>query len=158
MHKFMALALSGLVLAGCGTVTRGTSENVEVYYDPPKTRVTTNIGSICDISPCSLKVSRKKDFVVKAELAGYKPQTVEVKSKTAPGGAAGLAGNVLVGGVIGAGVDLASGAMLSHYPNPVVIEMEPVNPGNPATPRGDLSDIKKKLADKEKARQAAMTR
>ena len=55
-------------------------------------------------------------------------------------------------------MDLASGATLSHYPNPVLIEMVPVNPGNPATPRGDLSAIKKKLADKEKARQAAMNR
>ena len=85
MHKFIALALSGLVLAACGTVTRGTSENVEVYYDPPKTKVTTNIGYTCDTSPCSLKVSRKKEFTVKAELAGYKPKSVAVTTKDGAG-------------------------------------------------------------------------
>lgn len=37
--------------------------------------------------------------------------------------ATGIAGNVLVGGLIGAGVDVASGAMLDLTPNPIVVKM-----------------------------------
>ena len=40
-------------------------------------------------------------------------------------GAAGMAGNVIVGGVIGVGVDAVSGATLDHYPNPVIFKLEP---------------------------------
>jgi hypothetical protein len=48
--------------------------------------------------------------------------------------AGGFAGNVIIGGVIGMGVDAVSGATLDHYPNPATIVLEPVDPENPATP------------------------
>ena len=35
-----------------------------------------------------------------------------------------MAGNVIVGGLIGAIVDGSTGAMNSHYPNPLVIPLE----------------------------------
>ena len=37
-----------------------------------------------------------------------------------------MAGNVLLGGVIGAGIDVASGAMLNLVPNPLVVTLEPM--------------------------------
>ncbi|WP_210247459.1 hypothetical protein [Neoaquamicrobium microcysteis] len=43
------------------------------------------------------------------------------------GGAAGLAGNILIGGVIGAGVDVATGATLDHHPNPANIYLVPLD-------------------------------
>jgi len=42
-------------------------------------------------------------------------------------GAAGLARNILVGGVIGVGVDAVTGATLDHFPNPAVITLVPVD-------------------------------
>ncbi|MFC5385149.1 hypothetical protein ACFPLB_04115 [Aquamicrobium segne] len=57
-------------------------------------------------------------------------------------GAAGLAGNVLIGGLIGVGVDAATGATLDHYPNPAHILLVPVesdaqstNIGKPPRPK-----------------------
>jgi len=38
-----------------------------------------------------------------------------------------MAGNVLLGGVIGAGVDAGTGAMHSHKPNPLVVELTPID-------------------------------
>jgi hypothetical protein len=35
-----------------------------------------------------------------------------------------MAGNVLLGGIIGAGVDVATGAMLDLVPNPLVVKLE----------------------------------
>jgi hypothetical protein len=77
-----------------------------------------------------VKVSRKKTFTVHAAKEGYKPGQVFVDTKMSGKGAAGLAGNLLVGGVIGVGVDAVSGATLDHDPNPVTIRLVPVeDPG-----------------------------
>jgi hypothetical protein len=63
---------------------------------------------------------------------GFEPQTVFVGTRVAGAGAAGFAGNVLVGGVVGMGVDAASGATLEHFPNPVAVVLRPIA----ATPAG----------------------
>ena len=65
--------------------------------------------------------------MVRAEKEGYKPGQVFVDTKVSGGGAAGLAGNLLIGGVVGVGVDAISGATLDHTPNPVNITLVPVD-------------------------------
>ena len=77
-------------------------------------------------SPCSLKVKRRGDFVVTIEKAGYETVSASITSSVDTGGAVGMAGNVLLGGIIGAGVDAGTGAMHSHKPNPLVVRMEPI--------------------------------
>ena len=57
---------------------------------------------------------------------GYKPQEVPVKTQIAGAGAAGFAGNILLGGVVGMGVDAATGSTLEHVPNPVHVALEPI--------------------------------
>src|SRR5207253_1980159 len=59
---------------------------------------------------------------------GYKPAQVTVTHKVAGAGAAGVAGNVLVGGLIGIGVDTYTGAAMDLVPNPVQLSLEPVDP------------------------------
>jgi hypothetical protein len=157
MKHVLLLAALVPALAGCASVTRGFNDTVEIYYDPPQTKVSTNLGHVCTSSPCSLEIPRKKSFTVTAELDGYAPQTVQVESKLAPGGVAGMAGNVLVGGVIGVGIDAATGATLEHFPNPVLVEMMPTDPDNAETPKGDLSEIKNRLAEEERKRQKVLT-
>jgi hypothetical protein len=49
---------------------------------------------------------------------------MNVTHRTASSGAAGIAGNVLVGGIIGLGVDAATGARQDLVPNPVVLALE----------------------------------
>ena len=88
----------------------------------------------CKVGPCKVKVSRKTEFTAFAEKAGYQPGSLLIKTQVGGGGAAGLAGNILVGGVIGVGVDAATGASLDHYPNPATIVLLPIDPANPATP------------------------
>ena len=39
-------------------------------------------------------------------------------------GGAGFLGNAIVGGIIGAGVDISSGAMLDFAPNPLDVTLE----------------------------------
>lgn len=129
MLKYVTAALAALMLSGCASVTRGTTEPVVINYTPANAKVTTSLGQGCSASPCTLIVKRKDKFTVTASAPGYTPKTVAVLTKVQGGGAAGLAGNVIIGGIVGVGVDAATGAALDHYPNPVNIELQKVGAG-----------------------------
>ncbi len=145
-------------LPACASVTRGTTETVTVYASPEGADIATSIGLNCSASPCLLEVSRKKEFTVTVTKEGYEEQTVHVSTVVAPGGVAGLAGNVLVGGVVGVGIDAVSGATLDHIPNPVLVELVPLNPKDPETPKGDLSSVRDKIMQKQREQDAAAMR
>ncbi len=132
--KIRVLAASALLLAGCATVTRGTTNIVQVASNPPGATITISTGEPCGVAPCNVEVSRKAEFTVTAELAGYETASVDVRSVLGAAGVGATAGNVLLGGVVGAVVDGASGATLTHKPNPVIVTLQPIDPANPDTP------------------------
>lgn len=129
---YIALAAS-LGFAGCASVTRGTSEKVVVTSDPADANIRTSLGHSCPQSPCTVEVSRKVEFTAYAEKNGYKPGSHFIRTKLAGNGAAGLAGNILLGGIVGMGVDAATGATLDHYPNPAHIYLAPRNSAKEST-------------------------
>lgn len=124
----VAVVLSaGASLAACATVTRGSKDAWVVNSEPSGAKVETSNGHQCPATPCAIKMSRKAEFTATITKAGYKPATVNVTHKTANAGAAGVAGNVLLGGVIGLGVDMATGASQDLVPNPVTVKLEPMD-------------------------------
>lgn len=125
LSRVFALACAMSSLAACATVTRGSNDAWVVDSDPSGARVETSNGHMCVATPCAIKMSRKSEFTATISKPGYKPATVQVTHKTANAGAAGVAGNVLVGGVIGIGVDMISGASQDLTPNPVKVTLEP---------------------------------
>ena len=130
MRRVLALAVLcalGSGLGGCASVTRGWNEQIQISSEPQGAEVRTSMSQAC-VTPCTLQVGRKDEFSVNFSKPGYQPQTVMVTTRLAGGGAAGFAGNVLVGGIIGMGVDAASGATLEHYPNPVLAVLQPAAP------------------------------
>lgn len=128
------------LLSGCATITRGTSESFVIETDPPGAAATLTNGMSCT-TPCSLKVKRRGDFVVTLEREGYEPVTATVTSSVDGGGAAGMAGNVILGGLIGAGVDAGSGAMHSHKPNPLTVSMVKAGEGSASADVESAADI-----------------
>jgi hypothetical protein len=76
-------------------------------------------------TPCTINVSRKDEFTVHYEKDGYEPRDVDVKTQIAATGAAGFAGNIILGGVVGMGADAVTGATLEHVPNPVEVDLQP---------------------------------
>jgi hypothetical protein len=125
----IVVALAALC-GGCATVTRGMNDEVQILSDPAGADVRVSTGQTC-ITPCTLKFGRKDEFTVTASKPGYHTSEMAVSTRIAGAGAAGFAGNVLIGGVIGMGVDAASGATLEHYPNPVMMKMAPLRRGEP---------------------------
>ncbi len=134
MGKFklgkVALSLSAVAfLASCATVTRGTKEALVIETEPSGAKVTLEVegegGARFCTTPCSVKLPRKYNVKVKIEKEGYKPIETTVVSAVCGAGAAGMAGNVIVGGIIGAGVDVATGATKCFKPNPLKVKLEP---------------------------------
>lgn len=121
--KLGGLAAVCLLLPACATVTRGTKETFHIKTTPNEAQVALSTGQTC-VSPCKLKLKRKESFTVTAKKDGYKEAKAEVRSEIHGGGVAGVAGNVLLGGIIGAAVDGSNGAMRDLTPNPLELTLE----------------------------------
>ena len=134
IHRILMVALTvgTLALTGCATITRGTTEVLVVNTDPPGAQVQISDGHACT-SPCSVELKRKHDYHVKIAKAGYEPVETDVMSQIVGAGAAGMAGNVLVGGLIGVGVDAYTGATKGLKPNPLTVNLLP-SAGSQAPP------------------------
>lgn len=124
MLKSIFVIAAALSLAGCATITRGSNDTLVVNSTPTGAQVKMSDGQTCNNTPCTFKASRKSELNVLITKEGCKPQQVRVSNKVAGGGSAAMAGNVLVGGIIGAGVDASTGAMLDLVPNPVEVTLE----------------------------------
>jgi hypothetical protein len=135
--KCLATAGACLLLAGCATITRGTTDTWTVNTTPVGAAVKTSNMFSCEQTPCTFKISRKAEFNVTITKTGYKEWTGRVTHHIATSGGAAMAGNVLLGGVIGAVADASSGAMNDLVPNPlnVTLEKDDARPaGQPAQP------------------------
>lgn len=124
LARLIAVLCAGSSLAACATVTRGSEDAWVVNSEPSGAKVETTNGHQCPATPCAIKMKRKSEFTATLTKPGFKPATVQVTHKTAGAGAAGVAGNVIVGGIIGIGVDMYTGASQDLVPNPVMIKLE----------------------------------
>jgi hypothetical protein len=129
MRSIGIVALS-VMLGGCASVTRGTTENISISSTPSGVEAVVNgmeVPTTCT-TPCAVVVKRNADISIAFQKEGYEPQIVPLSRDIQTGGAAGFAGNLLLGGVVGMGVDAATGAATDHKPNPVIVTMQPSAP------------------------------
>lgn len=124
--RILLAAAVAAALGGCATVTRGTTDQITISSEPAGAEARSSLGHACTSTPCTWEVSRKSEFVVSFSKPGYEDTQVPVQTRIAGAGAAGFAGNVLIGGLIGMGVDAATGSTLEHYPNPVMASLAPL--------------------------------
>jgi hypothetical protein len=132
MRSFVLWLGAAMMLGGCSTVVKGTSQQIAVTTPGVQ-------GAMCELSspaigtqtvqaPATVTLKKSRHNVAVrcvaqcyAEGIGIIPSHTEVMT----------AGNVLVGGVIGLGVDAASGAMNTYEPS-VAVNMSPIpNCGQP---------------------------
>lgn len=132
------LVLSGLlVLGGCASIVDGSSESLSVKATSAAADVagaqctlSNNKGTWYVTTPGTVTVHRSyNDMNVKCAKPGYVSNAIAVSSSTR-----GMAfGNILFGGLIGAGVDMSTGAAYV-YPNPITIPLQP----SPAAQNGSI--------------------
>jgi hypothetical protein len=123
--RLFALGCAALSLPACATVTRGTTQQFTVESSPPGASVETSNGFTCPSTPCTFRMPRKDAFTITISKDGYAEQTHSIQSNMSGGGGAALAGNLIVGGIIGAGVDATSGALNDLTPNPLIVTLAP---------------------------------
>jgi len=119
------LSGAALMLDGCATVVLGAHQRFQIVSSPSGARVQLSTGESCT-TPCTLELPRAVAFQARVSLPGYSTQMLQVASRTSIGGAVGFVGNGLIGGVVGAGEDLESGAMRSLTPNPLNVRLDPL--------------------------------
>lgn len=128
LRTSIALAAT-LALASCATITRGTTTAFVVETIPSGAYVQLSTGQECTSTPCTFaRISRESEFTVRIEKEGYQTVTANVSHRTAGAGGVGMAGNVILGGLIGAAVDANSGATQDLVPNPLVVHLELIAP------------------------------
>lgn len=134
MRKLAVLALM-LALMGCATITKGTTQTIAVdtpgvpgatctIQTPSGPRGLVTPGNVTlDKQSAALPITCTKECYVMG--SSMIPSNTESMA----------AGNVILGGVVGLGVDAATGAM-NKYPDLVTVAMTP-DPacGSPRQPR-----------------------
>ena len=129
MKLSVAAALLSLAgLTSCASIVDGSSQSLSVEtisngnsVPQASCELSSNKGTWFVNTPGSVTVHRGYDALnVKCTKDGYQDGIATVKSSTK----AMAAGNLLFGGVIGAGVDMGTGAAYD-YPNLVQVPMNP---------------------------------
>jgi hypothetical protein len=130
LHRLALAAVLAAALAGsgCATFARGSTQALTIDSLPGGATVSLSNGERCS-TPCTLKLKRKHPVAVELCKPGYRQATAQVRSEVGSGGAAGLAGNLLIGGLVGAGVDAATGATKDLNPNVVAVLLLEEAPG-----------------------------
>jgi hypothetical protein len=131
----LAASVALLVLTGCASIITGTSQQISVATTPTgaKCVVSRQGQSIAVVQPTpgvATVQKDKHDILITCDKDGYQTANEYVHS----GVEAGTFGNIILGGVIGWGVDSATGAD-NKYTETVMVSMMPA----PVTPASTAS-------------------
>jgi len=129
--SFAALAALGIAVSGCASIVEGTTQDFAVNTTPKggaKCTLTNSEGTWYVTTPGNTRVHKTKhDLDITCTLDGY--QTAHRTIESHFNGA--TAGNVIAGGIIGIGIDAATGANF-NYPADATLEMEPLDAASAA--------------------------
>lgn len=135
MKPILIASISSLLLAlaGCASITDGTSQVLIFKLDPKETRCTltresTELGSVSSGQPTISVGKSSRDIVVACKADGYASKTMRLVSSTQTAG--------VVGGVfLDLGItDMITGAMWKYQNEiSVILEREGVAPGQSST-------------------------
>lgn len=107
-----AISVAVTLLAGCATITKGTSQSIAVNTPGVPgaqcTLTSSAVGTKTLTTPASIVVDKGSDNItVTCKKECYQDGVGIIQSNTETM----AAGNIILGGVVGLGIDAASGAM-----------------------------------------------
>lgn len=121
--RMLVLAAAGLALSGCATIIEGTTQSVSVSTAPTvgaKCKLQSSEGVWYVTTPGSVTVHKTKNSLdVTCSKDGFADGSQSVR----PHFNGATLGNIILGGLIGAGVDAASGADF-NYPAEIDVPMK----------------------------------
>ena len=121
----MLVLLSSLLLSSCSTLMTGTTHSLTVNSNVSHAKVYVN-EIYKGETPISLDLSTdKKTYTIRIEAEGYVPYT-EVLQRKASGW---VWGNIFLGGLIGLGVDMATGGLYVYEKDNITGNLNKVTVG-----------------------------
>lgn len=146
--RLFALLFVLFLTTGCATIIKGTTQGIPISSDPAGADILID-GMLVGTTPADIEVKRKRDHLVVIEKKNYAPKSIAIVKNV--GGA--VWGNILAGGLIGWGVDAASGAQNNLTPKTIFVKLEALAEGGQATDSGPDSSVGiKKLNDLDQMR------
>lgn len=115
----LALGLAAVLPTACATIISGKHQEVQVISSPSGAKASTSGQTI--ITPGTFTLRRDTNHVIAIEKEGYISETVTLTSGVGPA----VAGNIIFGGLIGGGIDAATGALYKLYPETVNVALRP---------------------------------
>jgi len=141
--RLFALLFVLFLSTGCATIIKGTTQTIPVSSEPSGADILVD-GMLVGTTPSDVKFKRKRDHLVVIEKKNYASKSLPVVKNV--GGA--VWGNIIAGGLIGWGVDAASGAQNNLTPKTIYVKLDALEEGGQATVSGpDSSEGIKKLND-----------
>ena len=123
MKVFLVMIPFYLLVSGCATIVRGSSDEVLINSDPDEAEVTISNGMFCR-TPCNIELKRKSDLIVKIEKEGYKTvRTALISTMDGASLGIGTAANFLFFPVVNDVVDYSTRANYSLKPNPLFVRL-----------------------------------
>ncbi len=114
--------VSLLALTSCASITNGSSQTVQIDTHPVRDAtcyLANGEGAWSVKSPGDVEIHRAySDLTIVCKKNGWEGK--KVVSSTSGGG---VWGSAAMAGIIGAGIDMASGAAY-HYPDYILVKME----------------------------------
>lgn len=109
------------LISGCATVIHGTTQEVGITTDPSEANLCVD-GRENYKSPAKITMKRKDDHIVEVTKEGFEKENVNIKSVIS----GAVAGNLLLGGLIGIGVDALSGGANRLEPDNINVRLRPL--------------------------------
>lgn len=137
LKLIIALAAS-ISLSACATVTKGSNDTVKMTSQPSQAKIVFDDTTLkyqpksC-FTPCEIELNRKRTYNATVSKAGYEDFMVVMVPKVSGSGGTAMAGNLLIGGIIGAGVDGLTGAMKDLTNNNLDVILAPTGGESYAT-------------------------
>jgi hypothetical protein len=116
LRASFSILLLGLavIVSGCGTIINGSSQQVSIASTPSGADVIID-GADVGETPITQKLSRKDQHTIELRLDGYESESIIVNR----GVSGWVVGNIVLGGLIGLGVDAITGGMYKLDPTDI---------------------------------------
>lgn len=125
-NLLISLIIFGMIsffTIGCATIMKGTEQDISIQSNPSNAKVvvktTGGVEVWNGVTPATVKLSKKKEYVVTVQLSGYKDATVQITQSFE----AWAIGNLICGGVVGIVVDAVDGAIWKLEPDQIMVTL-----------------------------------
>ena len=114
MKKIIKILLGGLLLTSatsCTTIFTGTKQKVHIASEPSGAQIFQDGKNLNAITPSEVKLRKKKNTTITLKKEGYNDGVIQPGAGFRVGP---FVGNIILGGIPGMVVDLASGAVWKY--------------------------------------------